>query len=269
MNYYIDRKRMGIAEIFSSMHTIFSSYNSMSAEETVRLMCKQKYRTRAKIAASINRGVSKMVDESGVDLEEYYGDEIKNLAENPVRADNLSELVPFMKWLMEIHRVNSLAVDRSGYSLNDAANQMGREAGEFLRCCSSNMMWQNITVTEEGDGLYMSIQEKFWGKAGLYFPRVRTSFEGTFPLIGTLFCVDYTYSLFYNGGYMFPEMILTALGSAILCTIIFEAFKIDVNASKTQKLKATAEANLASDGVADIPDDKTVVDNSEEKKDEV
>jgi Predicted membrane protein len=81
--------------------------------------------------------------------------------------------------------------------------------------------------------------------------------------------VPYTYSLFYNGGYMFPEMILTALGSAILCTIIFEAFKIDVNASKTQKLKATAEANLASDGVADIPDDKTVVDNSEEKKDEV
>ena len=55
--------------------------------------------------------------------------------------------------------------------------------------------------------------------------------------------VPYTYSLFYNGGYMFPEMILTALGSAILCTIVFEAFKIDVNATK--KLKATAEANLS------------------------
>jgi hypothetical protein len=182
----------------------------MSAEETVRLMCKQKYRTRAKIAASINRGVSKMVDESGVDLEEYYGDEIKNLAENPVRADNLSELVPFMKWLMEIHRVNSLAVDRSGYSLNDAANQMGREAGEFLRCCSSNMMWQNITVTEEGDGLYMSIQEKFWGKAGLYFPRVRTSFEGTFPLIGTLFCVEAAHS---PAGFEFSFLVNVEFGT--------------------------------------------------------
>ena len=57
--------------------------------------------------------------------------------------------------------------------------------------------------------------------------------------------VPYTYSLMYNGGYMFPELILTTLGSAILCTIVFEAFKIDVNATSTKKLKATAEENLA------------------------
>ena len=57
--------------------------------------------------------------------------------------------------------------------------------------------------------------------------------------------VPYTYSLIYNGGYMFPELILTVLGSAILCTVIFEAFKIDVNATSAKKLKATAEENLA------------------------
>ncbi|MBQ9901386.1 MAG: energy-coupled thiamine transporter ThiT [Clostridia bacterium] len=59
--------------------------------------------------------------------------------------------------------------------------------------------------------------------------------------------VPYTYSLFYNGGYMFPELILTTIGSAILCTIMFEAFKIDVNAKPEKKLKATAEANLSDD----------------------
>ena len=59
--------------------------------------------------------------------------------------------------------------------------------------------------------------------------------------------VPYTYSLMYNGGYMFPELILTAIGSAILCTIIFEAFKIDVNATSSKKLKATADANLVDD----------------------
>lgn len=57
--------------------------------------------------------------------------------------------------------------------------------------------------------------------------------------------IPYTYSFFYNGGYMFPEMILTAIGSAILCTIIFEAMKIDVNANSSKKLKATAEENLS------------------------
>ena len=57
--------------------------------------------------------------------------------------------------------------------------------------------------------------------------------------------IPYTYSFFYNGGYMFPEMILTAIGSAILCTIIFEAMKIDVNANSPKKLKATAEENLS------------------------
>ena len=59
--------------------------------------------------------------------------------------------------------------------------------------------------------------------------------------------VPYTYSLMYNGGYMFPELILTAIGSAILCTIIFEAFKIDVNDTSSKKLKATADANLVDD----------------------
>ena len=67
--------------------------------------------------------------------------------------------------------------------------------------------------------------------------------------------VPYTYSLFYNGGYMFPEMILTAVGSAILCTFVFEAFKIDINASRTNKLKATAAENLSSDPAPEKTDD--------------
>ena len=40
---------------------------------------------------------------------------------------------------------------------------------------------------------------------------------------------------------MFPELILTAIGSAILCTIVFEVFKIDVNATKKLKAKAAEE----------------------------
>ncbi len=59
--------------------------------------------------------------------------------------------------------------------------------------------------------------------------------------------VPYTYSFFYNGGYMFPELILTAIGSAILCTIVFETMKIDVNATSSKKLKATAEENLSAE----------------------
>ena len=59
--------------------------------------------------------------------------------------------------------------------------------------------------------------------------------------------VPYTYSFFYNGGYMFPELILTAFGSAILCTIVFEAMKIDINATSSKNLKATAEENLSAE----------------------
>ena len=210
MKYYIDRKRVGIAEIFSFMHPIFSASNSMDAEETVRLLCEQKYRTRVKIASGINRAVRKMTGQEGVDLEEYFGDEIRNLAENPIRADNLIELVPLMKWLSGIHRVNSLAADRSAYSLNDAANHMERGAGEFLRSCSSNMMWQNITILQEENGLYMSLQEKFWGKAGLFFPDVQTTFEGTFPLIGTLFCIEAEYT---DGGFEFCFVVNVEFGT--------------------------------------------------------
>ncbi len=210
MKYYIDRKRLGISEIFSGMHPIFSPSNDMTAQETVRLMCEQSYRTRAKIASSINRTIRKMTQDSTVDVEEYLNDDIKDLAENPVRSDNLSSLLPFMKWLMELHRVNSLDVDRSQYSLNDAANHMEREAGEFLRSCSNNMMWQQISIVQEENGLLMSLGERFWGKPGLYFPDVSTSFEGTFPLVGMLFCIEAEHS---DAGFEFSFLVNVEFGT--------------------------------------------------------
>ena len=210
MNYYIDRKRMGIAEIFSAMHPIFSPSNDMNAKETVRLMCEQSFRTRAKIASGINHAIRRLTHESTVDVEEYINDDIKNLAETPVRADNLNDLLPFMKWLEELHRQNSLAIERSQYSLNDAANHMDREAGEFLRSCSSNLMWQNISLTQEEDGLLLNLTERFWGKAQLFFPDVTTSFEGTFPLVGMLFCIEAEHT---DAGFEFSFVINVEFGT--------------------------------------------------------
>ena len=76
---------MGIAEIFSGMHPIFSPSNDMNAKETVRLICEQSFRTRAKIAAGINRAIRRLTQDNTVDVEEYLNDDIKNLSENPVR----------------------------------------------------------------------------------------------------------------------------------------------------------------------------------------
>lgn len=210
MNTFIDRKRLGISEVFSSMHPIFSPSNDMNAKETVRLMCEQKHGTRARIAAGINAGLRKITHNSTVDVDEYLNDEIRNLSENPVRADTLNMLVPFMEWLMELHRQNSLAIDRSQYSLNDAANHMEKTAGEFLRCSSTNMMWQNISLTQEEDGLLMAFQERFWGKAGLFFPHVRTSFEGTLPLVGMLFCIEAEHT---DAGFEFSFVVNVEFGT--------------------------------------------------------
>ena len=210
MNYYIDRKRMGIAEIFSSMHPIFSPSNDMNANDTVRLMCEQSFRTRAKIAAGINRAIRRLTQEHTVDVEEYLNDDIKNLSENPVRADNLNDLLPFMKWLEELHRVNSLSIERSQYNLNDAANHMERAAGEVLRNCSTNMMWQNITIVQEDDGLLLNFAERFWGKASLFFPGVSTNFEGTFPLVGMLFSIEAEHT---DSGFEFSFVVNVEFGT--------------------------------------------------------
>lgn len=210
MKYYIDRKRLGISEIFSGMHPIFSPSNDMTAEETIRLMCEQSHSTRSKIAAGINRAIGKMTRDSTVDVDEYLNDDIRDLVEQPVRADTLASLLPLMRWLMELHRVNSLDVERSQYSLNDAANHMEREAGEFLRSCSTNMMWQHISIVQEKNGLLMTLNERFWGKAGLFFPDVSTSFEGTFPLVGMLFCIEAEQS---NGEFEFSFMVNVEFGT--------------------------------------------------------
>lgn len=61
--------------------------------------------------------------------------------------------------------------------------------------------------------------------------------------------LPYTYSVAYNGLYMFPETILTIFGSAILCTIVFETMKLDVNGASSKKLKTVADANLSAETV--------------------
>ena len=210
MNYYIDRKRLGIAELFSKMHPIFSSSNDMNAKDTVRLMCEQSFRTRAKIASGINNAIRRLTQDSTVNVDEYLNDDIKNLAENPVGADNLNDLLPFMKWLEEIHRVNSLEVERSQYSLNDAANHMERAAGELLISCSENMMWQNISLVQENDGLLLNLTERFWGKASLFFPNVATAFEGTFPLVGILFSMEAEHT---DSGFEFSFVVNVEFGT--------------------------------------------------------
>ena len=115
-----------------------------------------------------------------------------------------------MKWLEELHRVNSLAVERSQYSLNDAANYMERDAGELLRSCASNMMWQNISIVEEDGGFLLNLTERFWGKAALFFPNVSSAFEGTFPLVGMLFCIEAEHT---DSGFEFSFVVNVEFGT--------------------------------------------------------
>lgn len=57
--------------------------------------------------------------------------------------------------------------------------------------------------------------------------------------------LPYTYSFAYNCIYMIPETILTAVGSAIICSVIFKALNIDVNGSANTQLKQPAGAAQA------------------------
>lgn len=55
--------------------------------------------------------------------------------------------------------------------------------------------------------------------------------------------LPFTYSFVYNCIYMLPETFLTVMGSAIVCTAVFEALKINPSAEGTKKLEeASAEA---------------------------
>ena len=190
MKEYLDRKRMGISEIFASIHPIFSPSSDLDAEETVRLLCEQSRYTRHKTAVRLNEAIRRLTADRTVDVEDYLNDDIRELAQYPLTADGMDRLLPLMKWLMELNRQNALAADRSQYALNDAANHMERAAGEFLRTCSSSMMWHHISFAQEDGGILMTFRERFWGKAGLFFPCVETEFIGAFPLVGLLFSVE-------------------------------------------------------------------------------
>lgn len=189
---YIDRKKLGIELLFSSLSSVTSRMNEITAMETVERLCGQPHRMRKKFAAIINSGIKTITNDPSIDVESYLNNDIKELAQYPVTADTIERLLPFFEWLMEIQRQNSLEMDKSRYSLNDVASHMERTAGEFLRTYS-NISGQSVAFARRGDSIVMYAQERMWGRASLVFPDAVTRFSGTFPMLGFLFWVDAEY----------------------------------------------------------------------------
>lgn len=186
----IDRKKIGMAQLFSELHPILSPSNDMDAEETVELLCMQSRRTRRKFAARVNEGIERITADRTIDVDDYLNDDIRELAKYPVGSDGLVRLTPFVEWLQALHRENSLAIDRARYHVNDAASHMDRAAGDLVRACFENLMWHGVSFVREGDTITMNLRERLWGKASLVFPDVQTKFIGTFPMVGIFFWMD-------------------------------------------------------------------------------
>ncbi len=205
----VDRKKLGMGQLFSELHPILSPSNDMDAEETVELLCMQSRRTRRKFAARINEGIECITSDQTIDVGDYINDDIRELAKFPVGSDGLMRLMPFVEWLQALHRENSLAIDRSRYSVNDAASHMERATGEFVRSCFENLMWHGVTFVKEGDSLILNLRERLWGKASLIFPAVETKFIGTFPMMGVFFWMDAGYE---GGRFAFTFLIDVEFG---------------------------------------------------------
>lgn len=205
----IDRKKLGMAQYFSEIHPILSPANELNAEETVELLCMQTRSTRRKFAARINETVARMMSDKTIDVSDYITDDIRELVRYPVSSDGLTRLKPLLKWLQELHRENALVIDRSRYTLSDAASHMDRATGDFVRACFENLMWRGVSFVREGDTVIMNLRERLWGKAGLVFPDVRTQFTGTFPMMGIFFWMDGEYT---DGTFRFTFLVDVEFG---------------------------------------------------------
>lgn len=205
----VDRKKLGMAQLFSELHPLLSPMNDMDAEETVELLCLQPRRTRRKFAEKINEGIDRITADRTVDVEEYINDDIRELAKYPVTSDGMPRLLSFIDWIQTLHRENSFAIDRSHYSVNDAASHMERATGDFVKSCFSNLMWHGVSFVREGDTITLNLRERLWGKAGLVFPDVQTKFIGTFPIVGIFFWMDAEYR---DGKFLFTFLIDVEFG---------------------------------------------------------
>lgn len=205
----VERKKLGLAQLFSELHPLLSPMNEMNAEETVELLCMQNRRTRKKFADTLNEGVSSILNDRTIDVNDYINDDIRELAKYPVSAYGFSRLTPIFEWIQTLHRENAFAIERSRYSVNDAASHMDRATGDFVRSCFSNLMWHGVSFVREGDTVTLNLRERLWGKAGIVFPNVRTKFTGTFPMVGIFFWMDAAYS---DGRYSFTFMIDVEFG---------------------------------------------------------
>lgn len=205
----VDRRKLGIAQLFSELHPLLSPLNDMDAEETIETLCLQPRRTRRKFVNKINEEIIRITTDRTVDLEDCINDDIRELAKYPVSGDGIPRLLPFIEWIQALHRENSLAIDRCRYYVNDAASHMERNTGDFVRSCFTNLMWHGVSFIREGDTITLNLRERLWGKAGIVFPEVQTKFIGTFPIVGIFFWMDAAY---VNGKFSFTFLIDVEFG---------------------------------------------------------
>lgn len=191
------------------MSPTLSQSNMLDAEETVRELCEQPRRVRENFIKKINSGIKTLTKDKTVDVSDYIDDDIRELAKYPVSCDSMNRLLPFFSWLMEIQRQNALEMEKSRYMLNDAAANMDRSTGDFLRSYS-DLMGQEVSFIQEDGKIIMNAHEQFWGKASIVFPNIETKFNGTFPIVGLVFWIEAEHN---NGKYKFSFLLNVEFGN--------------------------------------------------------
>lgn len=187
---YIDRRAIGIELFFADKSQITSRLNDYSAEEIIERLDSAPYRVRYSIGRLVGDSLSELL-RFGRPTARLVPDNVVKLA-NAASVPELfchGQLKDFFVWLKDLQLENERSRISWLASLRDTASRLDAECGGFLVAFSS-LINQRVVVKSENGGLLMTVAEREWGKASLFFPDCSHISNHPTPLMGFLFWLE-------------------------------------------------------------------------------
>ncbi len=187
---YLNRQRLGVEAFLAARSGVFSRYNELTPEETIRRLRVQPYSVRNHVAQDVKNAIAELTS-GKYDVGSVIPPQIKALSEESFAPERVGKLYPFFSWLQSLWKDNDLARSEWISQLKAVAGDMNDVSGECLLAVGTGYNNQRALMERLEDGsVELSFHERSWGRLSLVFNDCDGPDEQSIPVIGFVYMLE-------------------------------------------------------------------------------
>ncbi|MDR1002847.1 MAG: hypothetical protein LBL82_06235 [Oscillospiraceae bacterium] len=205
---FLNRRLLGIEVFLAAQSPVFSRQNDLTSEQLTERLDSQFYSVKLQLARDISDVVTELQSDK-YDVSDLIPEKVKALADMDFSV-NAETYKPFFDWMIGVWRDNDFSRSSWLSEIQHTARYMPKNAEDFLVTFATKNIGRVILDVKDGV-LYMSVNERKWGKCSFSFPDFSAEENTTFPALGFVTMMEA--ERLEDGRYQFEILIDTEFSS--------------------------------------------------------